>query len=194
MINITSKDFYESHYACPEGKRFALKHKTMAEVWAACPRADWLIWILERTGHKLDLKTLRLFACWCVRETPIADGRKVWDLLTDERSRNAVIVSERFANGEATEEERVAARDAAESAAESAAEDAAEDAAESAAAFAAGSAAEDAASFAARDAAESAASASEDAGKSEDAGESESRAQAFQADRFRTLFKNPFQN
>ena len=73
-------------------------------------------------------KTLRSFACWCIR--------KVWRLLTDERSRNAVIVAEKYANGEATIEEldaawaaaRAAARDAAWAAARAAARDAARDA------------------------------------------------------------------
>jgi hypothetical protein len=55
----------------------------------------------------------RSFACWCVRETPLASGRKVWDLLVDERSRNAVVVAELFANGDATREELQAANSAA---------------------------------------------------------------------------------
>jgi hypothetical protein len=45
---------------------------------------------------------LRLYACWCVRETPLADGRKVWDLLTDSRSRAAVEIAEQFCAGTAT--------------------------------------------------------------------------------------------
>ena len=69
-------------------------------------------------------RELRLFACWCVRETPIGEGRKVWDLLTDERSRNAVEVTERRIRGETMEEELNAAESAAESAARSAAESA----------------------------------------------------------------------
>ena len=69
----------------------------------------------------LQDKILRLFACKCVRSTPLGDGRVVWDLLTDERSRNAVEVSERFARGEATQEELDAARDAARNAARNAA-------------------------------------------------------------------------
>ena len=50
-------------------------------------------------------KNLILFACWCVRQ--------VWHLLTDERSRNAVVVAEKYANGDATQEELAAAGDAA---------------------------------------------------------------------------------
>lgn len=48
---------------------------------------------------------LRLWGCWCVRNTPLGDGRTTWDLLMDDSSRNAVEVAERFANGEVTEDE-----------------------------------------------------------------------------------------
>jgi hypothetical protein len=77
-------------------------------------------------------KNLRLFACWCVR--------KIWHLLTDERSRNAVVVAEKYANGDATQEELAAAWDAAGAAA-----GAARAAAWAAAGAAAGAAAWDAA-------------------------------------------------
>ena len=60
---------------------------------------------LVRQVEAWNDKTLRLFACWCVRQ--------IWPLLTDERSRNAVDVAEKYANGEATSEELAAAWDAA---------------------------------------------------------------------------------
>lgn len=62
------------------------------------------IWAATCKGV-LDDKTLRLFACKCVRE--------VWHLLTDERSRKAVEVAERYAVGDATDEELVEAHGAA---------------------------------------------------------------------------------
>jgi len=72
---------------------------------------------LTRECEGWNEKTARLFACWCVRNTPIGDGRRVWDLLTDERSKRAVEVAERYARGEATDTELVAAWAAARSAA-----------------------------------------------------------------------------
>ena len=76
---------------------------------------------LVRKIEAWNQKNLRLFACWCVRQ--------IWHLLTDERSKNAVEIAEKFANGEATKEELAAARDAAWDAARDAAWDAARDAA-----------------------------------------------------------------
>jgi hypothetical protein len=54
-------------------------------------------------------KEWRLFAVWCARQ--------VQHLMTDERSINAIDISERFAHGNATQEELAAARDSASSAA-----------------------------------------------------------------------------
>jgi hypothetical protein len=59
---------------------------------------------------------LRLWACWCVR--------RVWNLLTDERSRRAVEVAEAYACGEASSEDLIAAWDAAGAAVGAAARDA----------------------------------------------------------------------
>ncbi|CAJ9926861.1 putative bacteriophage protein [Burkholderia pseudomallei] len=98
-------------------------------------------------------RDLRLFAVWCARQ--------VEHLMEDQRSKDALNVAERFANGEATDEERAAAwaaaRDAAWDAAWDAAGDAARDAAGDAAWAAAWAAAWDAARAAAWDAARDAA-------------------------------------
>lgn len=51
-------------------------------------------------------RSARLFGCWCVRNTPVVGGGTVWDMLDNPKSREAVDVAERFARGEASDEER----------------------------------------------------------------------------------------
>lgn len=73
---------------------------------------DDALWCLRAVkGHDREI---RLFAVWCARQ--------VEHLMTDERSKNALNVAERFANGEATEQEMAAAGDAAWAAARDAQE------------------------------------------------------------------------
>ena len=159
-VTMKTKDFLKKHGACKNGARWALSiGEEMDDVWDAMVeqgKHDWLIWTATRPGVFSD-STLRKLACRFVRETPLADGRKVWDLLTDERSRRVVEVAERYADGKATAQElaaadaaaaRAAAYDAARAAAYDAARDAARNAAYDAvrdAAFAAYAAAYDAA-------------------------------------------------
>ncbi|PRF89605.1 hypothetical protein [Burkholderia multivorans] len=94
-------------------------------------------------------RDIRLFAVWCARQ--------VEHLMEDQRSKDALNVAERFANGDASDEELAAARDAAwdaawdaaRAAARAAAWDAARAAARAAAWAAAGAASGDAARAAA---------------------------------------------
>ena len=131
-----TKDFLKEHNACFEGAKWALSiSEDMSDVWNAMVeqgKYDWLIWTATRPGVFSD-STLRKLACRFVRETPVSNGRTVWDLLTDDRSRRAIEVAEAFANGKATESELSAAYAAAYSAACVAAEAAAYAAAEAAA-------------------------------------------------------------
>ena len=107
-----TKDFLKKHEACTEGAKWALSiGEEMDVVWNAMVeqgKYDWLLWTATRPGVFSD-SILRKLACRFVRETPLADGRKVWDLLTDERSRKTVEVAEFYANGKATNGELQAA-------------------------------------------------------------------------------------
>ena len=92
----------------------------LADAWDRCHRADWLLWL----DGALDLLTdreRRLIACRVVRETPLGDGRKVWGLLADDRSRRAVAIAERYAGGAATDDQLSAAYADARAAADAAA-------------------------------------------------------------------------
>ena len=137
-LEMTIEEFCEIHDACEEGRDWAIANcKTMAECWEKLP-PSYLIWTATRP-NVLSEKELRLFAVFCCREA--------WHLLVDERSRNAVEVTERFANGQASKEEMHVAYLAAVDAAREAS---------CAAAYAAAYAATRAAAYTAADAADAA--------------------------------------
>jgi hypothetical protein len=70
--------------------------------WLTCTEPRRMLPALADAASK---RKLRLFACACCR--------RVWDLLPDARSRRAVEVAERFADGQASDQERAAAWSAA---------------------------------------------------------------------------------
>jgi hypothetical protein len=79
--------------------RRSLQERLTEEEWLACEDPNPMGDVLR---GKATARKLRLFACACCRQV-------VWDLLTDERSRAAVAVAERFADGLATTEKLAAA-------------------------------------------------------------------------------------
>jgi hypothetical protein len=122
-MTMKTADFIRKHHACRRGAEWALSiSDDMADVWDAMikqNRHDWLLWAAIRPGV-FSGTVVRKLACRFVRETPLSDGRKVWGLLADERSRKAVEVAEAYADGKATESELYAAHYAACVAAEAA--------------------------------------------------------------------------
>ena len=149
MNNMTPTEFCHQFRACADGTRFARKYKTMRDCYAALLKGKagdesrgWAVWTITQPGV-MGGRDLRLFAVAC--------ARRVQSLMKDRRSVAALDVAERYAVGEATNEELAAASAAAWDAAW-AAWDAAS-AAASAAAWDAAYAAWAAASAAARDAA-----------------------------------------
>ena len=132
--------------ACEPAIEWA-KDKDLNTAWNTCERGDWMIWLLTESKNEVTDQELRLIAVECCRS--------VQRLMTDQRSINAVDVAERYANGEATDEElrqAQAAAGVAWDAAGAAAWEAREAREARAAAWAAAAAAWDAARAAAEDA------------------------------------------
>lgn len=103
------QDFCDHHSACADGRDWALANcADMQDAWCKL-KPGWLIWVATRPGVLTD-RELRLFAVFCARQ--------VEHLLTDQRSKHAIEVAERFANRQATGEELAAARAAARDAAD----------------------------------------------------------------------------
>ncbi len=152
----TTLNAIRAHSPCAEGWRKLLAHigKTAADDETVSVKTviesngiEDALWCLRAVEGRDN--EIRLFAVWCARQ--------VQHLMTDSRSIAAIAVAERFANGEASQEDLAAARDAAWDAARAASWDAARDAARDAAWDAARAAAWAAAWDAARDAARAAA-------------------------------------
>jgi hypothetical protein len=77
-----------------QGSRFLSWKRTMTEAeWLKADKGDLQDYFFDN----LSLRTLRLFACACCR--------RIWHLLTDQRSRKAVEVAESLAVDQATGEE-----------------------------------------------------------------------------------------
>lgn len=148
----TTLNRIREHHPCTNGWRKLLSHLGKKQpddeplALATILQSNGLddaLWCLRAVeGHE---KEMRLYAVWCARQ--------VQHLMKDPRSLAALDVAERYAHGQATDEELAAARDAAWSAAWSAAWYAARNAASDAASDAAWAAANAAANAAASDAA-----------------------------------------
>lgn len=94
--------------ACADGIEDGRQYATFADWWRGTQRSDYMLWLLEQVAYPDDRK-LRLLACRFIREIAVDTTRTVWDLLTDERSRSAVVAAEQYAKGRATDGELEAA-------------------------------------------------------------------------------------
>lgn len=84
------------------------RYTAISTWWDNCPNSRDILEFLELIGYKND-RVLRLISCRFVREVQISNTQTVWDLLDDERSRDSVIIAERWANGDASDKELTAA-------------------------------------------------------------------------------------
>jgi len=141
--------------ACKEAIDW-VEDRTIQQAWKDCSHGDWMLWLLEMMKKEEgwpDEKQNTLFGCWCARRALkyVPEG--------ETRPLKAIEAKEKWAKGEITREEMIAARTAARSVALASAWDAASSAANAAAWASVSIAARYAAWAAANDAARVAASA-----------------------------------
>lgn len=89
-------------YPCNEAVEWLEGYTDANIAWQECPRSDWLIWVLQRTNQLTPM--LNLAIQLKALETPLGDGRKVLDLITDERSLAFIELKKRRLAGEEVSE------------------------------------------------------------------------------------------
>ena len=80
------QQFCRDHHPCEEGARFALRHKTLAEVWANCERGDWLWWMLRANGPVTKRLSVTVAIALAGHVLDIYESRPN----SDDRPRNAI--------------------------------------------------------------------------------------------------------
>jgi hypothetical protein len=84
--------------ACEDALEWLLTQPDLITAWNNCNRSDWMIWILRGTRQLPSYLDLQIQLI--VLETPLGDGRKVIDLITDERSLAFIDMKRRRLSGE----------------------------------------------------------------------------------------------
>lgn len=103
ILKITPKEFadrYCQFSVYPAAENFVRERWSMAQVWDDCDDIGFLIFILDKIGYE-DEK-LRLFAAWCVRNTPLDESSKTSDFLTDPRLTKVLETAELYVERRAT--------------------------------------------------------------------------------------------
>ena len=103
MTTLTVRDQLAGMGACSEAVEWAASYPTLQAAWDVCKRSDWMLWLLWMLDGEPCSPRLRLAACACARTALhlVAKG--------EDRPRIAIETAERYARGEATDEELRAA-------------------------------------------------------------------------------------
>ncbi len=94
----------KEHWAPPKEQEFAARFTTLEELWNALDNLRWMFGVLQHIVLENDPR-YRMFACWCVRHTPVSDSGMFWDWLDCDISRDAVNVADDYLRGNATRNE-----------------------------------------------------------------------------------------
>ena len=82
--------------ACSSGIEWSKNYEDSQQAWEACERGDWMLWLISWKAGKFgsdSRKKLVLVACEC--------ARLAWKWMPDE-GRTAIILTEKWANGDSS--------------------------------------------------------------------------------------------
>lgn len=85
----------EKFNPCGDALDFRKEHKSFKDAWENCHRGDWILWIASKL--KVDKRTLFLAKARC--------AKTVIHLMKDQRSIDAVNITERYGIGDIEEDE-----------------------------------------------------------------------------------------
>lgn len=82
MKDIPPSEFFIGMVPCEVGYEFAIRYAWMSEVWVACERPDWLLWLIRRTLMPTHYQTVEILVS--VAETvqdrshPLLAAARAW--------------------------------------------------------------------------------------------------------------------
>ena len=79
----------EQYKPCLLGLAYRKKYASFKEAWEQCSRGDWMLWIAAKIA--IDIKLLTLAKGY--------SAKTVYHLMTDDKSKNAVIAAINFGRG-----------------------------------------------------------------------------------------------
>ena len=85
--------------ACPQAIEWARNYTDLESAWAACDRADWMLWLVSE-----DLSSREELG-YCLMACDFAERALVHVPDGEDRPRQAIDVARRYIRGETTEEE-----------------------------------------------------------------------------------------
>ena len=92
------QQFCEKHGACSDGAKFARQFPTLAEVYDACPRGDWLWWMIRKGGFADKILSVKVAIACAEHVLPVFEKR----FPDDDRPRRAIQAAKDFLDGKIT--------------------------------------------------------------------------------------------
>lgn len=75
MSNNEVTKFLDNHGACADGRQFAERFDTLADLYDGIERGDWVVWVLDKAGELDKSTAVKLARCFAERVLPIYEAK-----------------------------------------------------------------------------------------------------------------------